>query len=137
MWSGRVLAKYWAMQLPEMVILVVVLLAARHYFGWPDWVVWAIVAAWVAKDASLYPFVWRAYDPHYPTVLPYPGQGAKGVAVERIDPNGLVRIGGEIWYAELVPGARAIEKGEPVRVNARYDLTLQVEPEPQTRRPSR
>ena len=129
MWSGPVLAKYWAMQLPATVIVIVVLITLRDALAWPPWVVWAIVAVWVAKDASFYPLVWRSSDPSYPTALPYPMEGAKGVAVDRIDPSGTVRIGGELWCAELSRGARRIEQGETVRVTARHGLTLLVESE--------
>lgn len=129
MWSGLVLAKYWAMQLPATVVVVVVLLVIAESLAWPQWIVWTIVAVWVAKDAILYSFVWRSYDPNYPTALPYPTAGAKGVAVERIGACGLVRISGELWGAELSRGARRIEQGETVQVKARHGLTLVVEPE--------
>jgi membrane protein implicated in regulation of membrane protease activity len=129
MWSGWVLAKYWALQLPATAIVIVVLLALDDALGWPQWIVWTIVAVWVAKDAILYPFVWRAYDPGYPAALPYRMEGAKGVALDRIDPSGPVRVSGELWRAELMHGARRIEGGEAVRVRARHGLTLLVEPE--------
>jgi membrane-bound ClpP family serine protease len=93
---------------------------------------WTIVAVWVAKDAILYPFLWRAYDPVDPAALPYPRQGTKGVAIDRLDPSGLVRIWGELWRAELSHGARRIEEGETVQVTARHGLTLLVEPDGQT-----
>lgn len=92
MWSGRVLAKYWALQLPATALVIMVLLGV----GLPQWMLWAIVAVWVAKDAILYPFVWRAYDPVDPAALPYPMQGAKGVAVDRLDPSG--------WFESGVSG---------------------------------
>jgi membrane-bound ClpP family serine protease len=117
------------MQLPAIVIVIVVLLTFEDGLGWPQWIVWTIVAVWVAKDAILYPLVWRSYDPGYPMALPYRMEGAKGVAVDGIDPSGLVRIWGELWRAELSRGARRIEKGETVRVNARHGLTLLVEAE--------
>ncbi len=129
MWSGLVLAKYWAMQLPGTVIVIVVLLFVQHGFGWPLWIVWTIVTVWVAMDAILYPFVWRSYDPGYPTALRYRMEGAKGVAVDCTNPCGLVRISGELWRAELSREARRIEEGEVVRVTARRGLTLLVEPE--------
>jgi membrane protein implicated in regulation of membrane protease activity len=129
MWSGAVLAKYWALQLPATAIVIVVLLALEDGLGWPAWLVWTVVAVWVAKDAILYPLVWRSYDPGYPTVLPYRMEGAKGVAVDRIDSSGHVRVSGELWRAELAQGARRIEGGEAVRVQARRGLTLLVEPE--------
>ena len=127
MWSGLVLAKYWALQLPAMVLVIVVLLAVEDGLAWPQWIVWTIVAVWVAKDAILYPFLWRAYDPSDPAALPYRMEGAKGIAVDRIDPSGFVRIAGELWRAELSRGASRIEEGETVQVDARHGLTLLVQ----------
>ena len=129
MWSGLVLAKYWALQLPATALVILVLLGIADRFLWPQWIVWTIVAAWVAKDAILYPFVWRSYDPSDPAALPFPVKGAKGVAIDRIDPYGVVRIWGELWRAELSRGARRIEQGETVQVTARNGLTLLVEAE--------
>ena len=129
MWSPLVLAKYWAIQLPATVLAIAILLLVEDRLAWPQWVVWTIVAIWVAKDAILYPFVWRAFDPSDPAALPYPMEGARGIAINRIDPSGLVRISGELWRAELSRGARHIEEGEAVQVNARRGLTLLVEPE--------
>lgn len=63
MWSRPVLAKYWAMQLPAAAGILLIALALEGGFNWPHWVVWAIAAAWTAKDALLYLFVWPAYDP--------------------------------------------------------------------------
>jgi membrane-bound ClpP family serine protease len=129
MWSGLVLAKYWALQLPSILLVMVVLLAIEERFAWPQWLVWTIVAGWVAKDAILYPLVWRAYDPSDSTAWPYPMEGAKGVAIDRIDPSGRVRVRGELWRAELWRGTRRIEEGERVQVNERHGLTLLVQPE--------
>jgi membrane-bound ClpP family serine protease len=114
--------------MPATVLLIVVLVAFDDGLAWPQWIVWTIVAVWVAKDAILYPFVWRAYDSGDPTALPYPMEGAQGIAIDRIDPSGFVRIAGELWRAELWRGARRIEEGETVQVNARHGLTLLVQP---------
>lgn len=130
MWSRLVLAKYWALQLPATLLLTIVLLGVGNRLAWPLWMVWTMVALWVAKDAILYPFLWRAYDPSDPAALPYPVEGAEGVAVDRIDPSGRVRMWGELWRAELSPGARPIEEGETVQVKARQGLTLLIEPRP-------
>jgi hypothetical protein len=62
MWSGRVLAKYWALQLPFTALLITALLWFEDDLGLPRWLTWTLVAAWVAKDAILYPLVWRSYD---------------------------------------------------------------------------
>ncbi len=129
MWSGPVLAKYWALQLPATAILLVVLILMEDALGLPQWAFWTIVAVWVSKDAVLYPLVWRSYDPGYPATGPYRMEGAQGVAVGRINPCGLVTVSGELWHAELAQGVRRIEEGERVRVQARHGLTLLVEPE--------
>lgn len=129
MWSCRVLAKYWALQLPATVILLVVLILVEDAVGLPHWAFWTIVVVWVSKDAALYPLVWRSYDPGYPAIGPYRMEGARGVAVHHIDPAGSVTVAGELWRAELVHGARRIEQGERIRVQARHGLTLLVEPE--------
>lgn len=128
MWLRPVLLKYWAMQLPGTAIVLLCVLGLADGFGWPRWVVWASVAAWTAKDALLYPLVWRAYDPDYPTPFPYRMEGATGVAVDRIEPSGTVRIWGELWHAELYLRQPPVEAGETVRVKARDGLTLLVEP---------
>ena len=127
MWSGLEHAKYWALQLPPTVLVVLVLLAVEDRLAWPQWVVWSVAAVWVAKDAILYPFLWRAYDPSDPTALPYRMEGAQGIAIDRIDPSGFVRIAGELWRAELSRGAGRIEEGEMVQVDARRGLTLLVQ----------
>lgn len=127
-WSGAVLAKYWALQLPATALLVVVLVWVEGRLDWPSWVFWVIVAGWVAKDAVLYLFVWRSYDPSDPAAGPYSAHSEHGVAVTVIDPSGIVRIWGELWRAELARGARRIAEGETVQVRSRQGLTLLVEP---------
>jgi membrane protein implicated in regulation of membrane protease activity len=124
MWSGRVLAKYWALQLPFTALLITALLWFEDDLGLPRWLTWTLVAAWVAKDAILYPLVWRSYDGGASARPPYPSEA---VAIERIDPRGRVRSSGELWRAELAPGARPIEEGETVRIKARRRFTLLVE----------
>jgi len=126
MWSARVLGKYWALQLPATALVAAFLLFVEDDLAWPRWLVWTIVAAWVAKDAILYPFVWRSYYAGASAGLPYP---VAGVAIERIDPRGRIRSSGESWRAELAPGARPIEEGESVKVSARRRFTLLVEPQ--------
>jgi membrane protein implicated in regulation of membrane protease activity len=130
MWSGRVLGKYWALQLPAAALITIALLSIGEHMSWSPWAVWAPVALWFAKDAILYPFFWRAYDSSDPGALPYPTQGAQGTAIDRIDPTGRVRIWGELWRAQLSRATRPIEEGEPVQVKGRHGLTLLIEPAP-------
>ena len=51
--------------------------------------------------------------------------GATGEVIEMLDPNGIVKLNGEIWAAESVSGT--IAKGEKVKVRERKSLKLFVE----------
>ena len=126
MWSARTLIKYWAIQLAGWIVVFAVVWVLAERFAWPRWIVWAIFGFWVVKDAALYPLLWRAYDSG-DSAPAYPDEGAEGVAMRRVGPAGVVRIGGELWKAELNAGARAIEEGEAVRVAGRDGMTLLVE----------
>jgi membrane-bound serine protease (ClpP class) len=53
--------------------------------------------------------------------------GARAVVTTDLDPEGQVRLQGELWQARSDAGARA---GDRVRVVERRGLTLVVEPEP-------
>jgi membrane protein implicated in regulation of membrane protease activity len=128
-WKPSVLARYWLLQLPGILILVLIVLLLRGLFPIPLWMVVGIVAVWVAKDALLYLWLWRSYDPGFPSA--HSMIGARGVAAERIDPTGYARVRGELWRVELVSGTPPIEKGEQVLVQTTRDLTLLVgRPEP-------
>lgn len=122
-WSARVLGYYWLLQLPEAALLLVILLLLQAWLEFPAWITWSLVGLWVAKDAALYPLVWRSFDSGYPATM-HLLDGEIGVATERIDPTGYVRVRGELWHAELERGAPPIEKDEAVHVKATRDLTL-------------
>ena len=126
-WSAAVLGKYWLLQLPEAAFVVVILLLLQHWFGIPTWVVWSVAVLWVAKDAALYPLVWRSFDPGYPATQ-HSLDGEQGVATERLDPSGYIRVRGELWHAELARGARAVDKDEAVEVQSMQGLTVIVVP---------
>lgn len=123
--TRRVVAKYLLLQLPALLFLILILLLLRHWEVIPRWVFWAVVAAWVAKDALLFPFVWRAYDPETP-VAGHSLIGARGVARERLNPAGYIRIGGELWRAELEKGEAPVEAEDTVVVREVHGLTLRV-----------
>jgi len=123
--NRRVVAKYLLLQLPALLFLILILLLLRHWEVIPRWVFWAVIAAWTAKDVLLFPFVWRAYDPDAPAA-DNSLVGARGMARERLDPAGYIRIGGELWRAELEEGEPPVEEGEVVVVREVRGLTLRV-----------
>jgi len=127
-WSSRIVFRYTLFQIPSLALLVVILLVVRRYIDLPQWFLWGFMLLWVAKDAILFPFVWRAYDRSQERSL-HNMVGKKGVAEERLDPLGYIRIHGELWKAEVIDGAPPVEKGESVQVQGIRGLVLLVQGE--------
>jgi len=124
--AADIFAKYWLAQLPGWGISAGVLAGAYALFDLPLWVALALFAVLVVKDVIFYPFARRTLEspPHMgPATL----VGASGTVVQRLAPEGTVRIGGELWRAET--RAAALEPGARVRVEALRGLTLLVRPE--------
>ena len=83
-------------------------------------------ALYVLKDFALYPWVRDSYvagDPAAAALL----VGRTGTAREPLDPKGYIRVGAELWRAELAPGCAAVAAGARVRVREVRGLTLIVE----------
>jgi membrane-bound serine protease (ClpP class) len=59
--------------------------------------------------------------------VPSPAQliGAYGTSRSELDPNGVVRVGGQLWSARV--RGRRLDADQPVRVVARHGLVLEVE----------
>jgi membrane protein implicated in regulation of membrane protease activity len=121
-----VVLRYLAFQVPGWTVLALVLAAAMAWWDLSRTFAAAIFALFVVKDAVLFPFVRAAYEPRS-------GGGADALvgrrvlAEEPLAPEGYVRVGPELWRAELVLG-RA-ERGAALRIVAVRGLTLVVEPE--------
>ena len=122
----RTFVRYLALQAPGWVLAawVLWLLAEHDYLStWLAALGWAL---FVLKDFALYPWLRDAYaagNPDATAAL----LGRTAEARERLAPSGYVRIGGELWRAELAPGSAAVESGALVRVRAVRGLTLVVE----------
>jgi membrane protein implicated in regulation of membrane protease activity len=130
-WASRTVMTYALLQLPGLALVVLLLLLLRHWMTISPWVFWGIIVAWMAKDAVLFPFVWRSYDPD----LQEPAEaliGEIGVTRQRLDPTGYIRVCGVLWRAEVADGGPSIEPGKTVRVKRRHGLTLIVVLEEET-----
>jgi membrane protein implicated in regulation of membrane protease activity len=101
------------------------LVLAKRWVDLPPWFIWGLIGLWIAKDIALFPLTWRAYDQDRERVVSSM-LGAQGTAEERLNPSGYIRVGGELWKAEVVGDVRPIEKGEGVRVKGIRGLTLLV-----------
>jgi membrane protein implicated in regulation of membrane protease activity len=125
--TRRTVARYAAFQLPGWAIAGTLAALAVHWGLVAPAVAIAVVALLVAKDAVLFPFVWRAYQHDGPA---HGAVGERGRADGAIDGEGWVRIGPELWRARLRPGAAPIAPRTPVRVVAVDGLVLVVEADP-------
>jgi membrane protein implicated in regulation of membrane protease activity len=122
----RVAARYAALQVPELLFVFALALVAEEWLGTPLWLVWAAPLAWAVKDAVMFPFLWRAYEPAGASHADLIGQIA--LCEERLDPAGWARLGPELWRVELAPGAPAAPRGAKLRVVGVEGLVLRVEP---------
>ncbi len=123
-WSRRVLLRYTLFQLPEVLLLVVILLALKPWIAIPSWLFWGLIGLSIARDIIMFPFVWRSYDPQQ--VDNSALVGASAVAVERLAPKGYVQVRGERWRAELQGDAQPVDAGARVQVQGIRGLTLLV-----------
>lgn len=118
--TRRVIVRYVLFQVPGTVLLGVALVAASRMWDLPAWLALLILGLWMLKDALLFPFVRKAYEPHG-TELP----GPEAVVTDALAPEGYVRVGGELWRARLRRGEAP--PGTRVRVTDIRGLTLVVE----------
>jgi len=123
----RVLLRYAALQVPGQLFVLTLSLSAWEWLGLPGWAAWAAPLGWAVKDALLFPFVWRAYEPDdHGAAAGLVGQIV--VSDETLDPGGWARLGAELWRVELVDGVRSVPRGSKLRVVGVEGLVLRVEP---------
>ncbi len=124
-----VLAKYLVFQVPGMALAGVVLVMLVRVWDLSPRTALLLFAFWVIKDLVMYPLLRGAYAGSFHDA----GEslvGALGTARERLDPAGYVRVGAELWRAEVSREHAPVESGAAVRVRAVRNLTLYVEPVP-------
>jgi membrane protein implicated in regulation of membrane protease activity len=115
--------KYVLLQVPGWLIAALLLLSMQQWFAFSSWVAYAGVAAWMLKDFALYPLVRTAYDFDVKTGVEQL-IGAQGMVQNELAPRGKIRVRGELWSAEIEPGAQPLAQGEQVRVLGAQGLTL-------------
>ena len=123
-------AKYAALQIPGIVIAATVLFALERWLDWPAWLAPVGLALWIGHDLIMYPFVRRAFEDGEPRVGAAALVGQIGLTVEALEPRGYVRIGGELWRAELAKPDAPLPRDVRVRVCGIDGLWLMVEPDP-------
>ncbi len=123
-----VLVRYVLLQLPGWALASLVLYFAWDSWGLPGSYAIAGLAAWLAKDFALYPFVRSAYALS-PSSLVGPEMlvGSEGVADGELALSGHVHVRGERWRAVA---SSPVGRGGRIRVRAVRGLTVEVEPVP-------
>lgn len=122
----KIIIRYILLQIPELILIIIGLNLIQLWFDLNGWLFWIIILVMVTKDIILFPFLWRAYDWDNPkntnSLL-----GLRGIARERLTPNGYIFINGELWMAEPADEGTIIEKDEEVIVTGVQGLTLFVQ----------
>jgi membrane protein implicated in regulation of membrane protease activity len=123
----RIVLRYALYQIPDMAILVLILFVLHQWVDLSLWLCIGLVSLWMVKYVLVFTFVWPAYD------KPLPGDvksliGTEGIAEERLDPSGYIRVHGELWRAEVIGKTIPIEKGQTVLIERACGLTLFVKP---------
>jgi membrane protein implicated in regulation of membrane protease activity len=125
--SFQIVLKYVLLQTPSLIFLILALIVLRQWFDISAYLVVGFVGLWAAKDAILFPFLWRYYDTDQ-----FPDRFAMvnrtGLAISRLEPDGYVQVGGERWWARTAETGKPIEKGKCIRVKNIEGLKLTVEP---------
>jgi membrane protein implicated in regulation of membrane protease activity len=124
--NRKVILKYAAIQLAQLVVLVGVLMLIWYFTGVPTWILITVIALWILKDIALFPKVWKAYavDDNSPTRQLI---GLEATVIYGLDPVGFVRVQGELWKAELRNPRHPAKKGDRTRVVDVKGMTLIVE----------
>lgn len=121
----RVFGRYLGFQVPGWILVAGALLAAVHWWQLAESMAWLLLALFVAKDLVMFRFVRRAYEPSsgggVRALL-----GSSAVAHEALTPSGYVRVGSELWRAELREGGTA-QAGSGLRVVELSGMTLIVD----------
>ena len=110
----EVLRKYVLLQIPEAILVVLILAGLHHWEKVSLATTIGLGLAWLAKDVILYPILRPGYEPgpgHGTEML----IGASGTATDELAPRGMVRVGAELWSAE-VASEGSISKGSAVVV---------------------
>lgn len=119
--------KYVLLEAPGWIVAGLVLAAAVQWFELAPWVAGLLLALWIGKDFALYPLLRVAYEESSRNGTD--GLiGALGTVRKRLAPEGWVRVGSELWRAELVREGDAAEVGSEIRVLEVRGMTLRVEP---------
>ncbi len=115
--------RYILFQIPELLITFFVLVIIRHFFGFPFWIIVAVIVGAVIKDIIMFHYTWTAYIVHSPEDYANV-KGKLCTAVDNFDKAGMVNVNGELWKART---EQPVKKGDELIVQKIDGLELFVE----------
>ena len=118
--------RYFLLQIPGWVLAAILLGMLHRWFSLP-W--WAAVAGWILffiKDCVLYPYLKKAYETESPSGADRL-VGELGTVTRTLQPDGYIRIGGELWQARVQDDSGKVPIGSKVRVLKAEGILLIVE----------
>lgn len=122
----KILVRYTLLQVPGWVFLACLLWWANAN-GWIAFATAAwVMAAWVLKDALLYPLCKPAFEDG-PDAGPDSLLGRETETIVTLAPEGMIRLDGENWTVRSHDN-QPIPSGQRIRVTATKGLVLIVEP---------
>jgi len=124
-----VFLKYLLLEIPGWCAAGAVLFLLWYFLELPLWLAWLLFAGNVVKDLILFRFLRDAYASE-PSRLVGPELlvGARGVVVEELAPQGVVRVRGERWHSDLCASGESLPTGAAVIVREVRGLRLRVDP---------
>ena len=124
--STRTFLKYLLLQIPGWVLVLILLFLLRSWIDLPVWLGVTVLSVWVVKDLVLFPFFRRSYEDDPASTGGERLVGTRGVVTTTLEPQGYIRVRGELWRAE-VRTAESVPQGSVVRIASARGLTLSVE----------
>ena len=125
------LLRYTLFQIPDLILFSLALAAAVRWWNLSVSAAFLIIGLWIVKDVVLFPLLKVSYETDGPNASDRLS-GAGGITKEVLDPRGYVRVGSELWQAELDGASTCLGAGEAIRVLEVRGLELRVEALPET-----
>src|SRR5512144_2341946 len=96
----RTFWSYLLLQIPDTVLAIAVLSVLHEWAGLSSRWALALLVLWTLKNVLVYPLVRQVFAPSR-TTGPEALLGRSVSVVEALAPRGLVRMDGELWWAEI------------------------------------
>lgn len=126
--TAAVFGRYLLFQVPGCVAAAAALAGLVHWEHLSPTLAYVLFGIWVLVEIALFPVLRVGYETGAARGGAEALVGALGIAQEKLDPEGYVRIGAERWRAVAAGECAPVAAGAPVRVREVRQLTLVVEP---------